>query len=131
MTTSSDQEREWRVLQDRIIGLLQRFGRRDAFGKGDYWLLDENWGRYRQELEFQNLNLLRPNVIKSLQDLLSDLPNWYITARVDVPGKEKAWPGMGVIIYHDEIVDELLRDYLPPEFRSIAYEGSRPGTERD
>ena len=81
--------------------------RRDAFGKGDYWLLDENWGRYRQELEIQNLNLLQPHIVKSLQALLADLPNWYITARVDVPGKEKIWPGMGVIIYPDEIVDEL------------------------
>jgi hypothetical protein len=89
MSVESEQEREWQILQDRIIRLLQKFGRRDAFGKGDYWLLDENWGRHRQELEIQNLSLLQPHIAKSLQALLADLPNWYITARVDVPGKEK------------------------------------------
>src|SRR5436305_1611737 len=101
MSANSEQEREWQILQDRIIKLLENFGRKDAFGDGDYWLLDENWGRYRQELEVQNLNLLQPHIIKSLQALLADLPKWYITARVDVPGKEESWPGMGLIIHHD------------------------------
>jgi hypothetical protein len=122
MSTDPDQEREWQTLQDRIIDLLQRFGRKDAFGDGDYWLLDDNWGRHRQELEIQNLNLLQPHIIKSLQALLADLPNWYITAQVDVSGKEDIWPGMGVIIYPDEIVDELRREFLPEEFRNFSYE---------
>jgi hypothetical protein len=125
MSVESEQEREWQILQDRIIRLLQKFGRRDAFGQGDYWLLDENWGRHRQELEIQNLSLLQPHIVKSLQALLADLPNWYITARVDVPGKEKIWPGMGVIIYPDEIVDELQREFLPKEFRNVRYSDAK------
>jgi hypothetical protein len=39
--------------------------------------------------------------------------------------KEDVWPVMGVIIYHDEIVDELLRDFLPPEFRGLIYESGK------
>ena len=60
--------------------------------------------------------------MKSLQASLADYPNWYITARVVVPGEEKSWPGMGIVIYHDEIVDELQREFLPEEFRRLTYE---------
>lgn len=115
------QDKEWQILHDGITETLDRFGRKSPFTGGDYWLLDENWGWYRQQVEIQNLNLLHPHVIKALQALLADYPNWDITVRIDVPGKEKSWPGMGLIIYHDEIVDELRREFLPPEFRDIVY----------
>jgi hypothetical protein len=121
MTANSEQQREWQALYDRIVDLWDNFGQRDAFGKGDYWLLDENWGRNRQELEFQNLRLLQPAIIKSLQALLVGFPNWYITARVDVASKDNTAPAMGLIIYPDEIVDDLQRDYLPLEFRDFVY----------
>jgi hypothetical protein len=119
------QEREWKTLNDRITETLDRFGMLNPVGKGDYWLLDDNWGNWRQEIEIQNLNLLQPHVINLLQALLQGYPDWEITVRVDVPGTENVWPAMGVIIHDDEIIDDLQREYLPQEFRSIAYEGSK------
>jgi hypothetical protein len=32
---------------------------------------------------------------------------------------------MGLIIHDDEIIDDLQREFLPPEFRNVSYEGSR------
>lgn len=119
------QEREWQILHDRITQSLDRFGKKGPIRDGDYWLVDDNWGWYCQQLEFQNLNLLQPHVIKSLQGLLVGYPKWEITVRIDVPGKEQEWPGMGLIIYDDEIIDELQRDYFPIEFRNFTYEGSK------
>ena len=60
MTTDAElrQEREWQILHDRITETLDAFGRKDAFGKGDYWLVDENWGWRTQAIEVQNVNLL-------------------------------------------------------------------------
>jgi hypothetical protein len=54
------QERDWRTLHDAITAILDRFGRRDAFGEGDYWLVDDNRGRRSHQLEFQNLALFKP-----------------------------------------------------------------------
>jgi hypothetical protein len=124
------QEKEWSLLYDRITETLDRFGQKNAFGKGDYWLVDDNWGWHRHQIEVQNLNLLKPYVIKSLRALLAEYPNWDITVRVGVPGKENSWPGMGVIIYHDKIIDELQREFLPEEFRNISYEGEGHFTDR-
>ena len=122
---TSTQEKEWLVLHERITETLNHFGRKDAFGKGDYWLLDENWGRRKHEVEVQNLSLLRPHVIEALQKLLAGYPNWRITVSVAVPGTEDIWPGMGLIISRDEIVDELQRQHLPEEFGEIRYRDNK------
>lgn len=125
------QDREWQILHDRITETLDRFGRKDAFGNGDYWLVDDNWGWRRHQLEIQNLNLIRPHIIAALQENLFGYPEWYITAGI-YPGLQD-WPesGMGLIIYNDEIVDELQRRYLPLEFRDLRYEGSRRTFDKD
>lgn len=119
---SEQQEREWLVLYDRISETLKRFGKENAFGEGDYWLVDDNLGLFEHRLEIQNLKLLQPQIIKLLQSLLANHPDWAISVAVDVPGKEKEWPGMGVVIYADEIIDELRREFLPEEFRTLFYE---------
>jgi hypothetical protein len=120
------QQAEWAILHDRLAKLLDQFGKKDPVRKGDYWLVDENLGLRAQKVEIQNLRLLRPEIIKALQGALAGYSNWRIMFQVDVPGTEKTWPGMGLIIYDDEIEDDLRREYLPEEFRAIVYEGSKP-----
>lgn len=122
-------EAEWRILHDRITETLDQFGRKDAFGRGDYWLVDEDWGQYLQRLEIQNLSFLQPHIIQSLRALLIGYPDWEIMFRVDVIGKEKEWPAMGLIIHDDGIIDDLKREYLPPEFRNFSYEGTKRPTQ--
>jgi hypothetical protein len=122
-------EAEWRSLHDRITEVLDRFGKKDPFGRGDYWLVDDDLGLYRHKLEVQNLNFLQPHVIKSLQSLLAGYPDWEIMFRIDVVGKEIEWPPMGLIIHDDEILDDLRREFLPEEFRQFAYDGSKPLTD--
>ena len=60
-----------------------------------------------------------------MQALLADFPEWDITARVDVIGKEKVWPGMGLLITSTQIIDDLQREFLPEEFRNFVYEGAK------
>ena len=115
------QERDWQTLHDAITATLDQFGRKDAFGEGDYWLVDDNWGRWSHQLEFQNLEMFKPHIIKALQDLLAPYPDWYIEIGVAVPEKYGIWPGMGLIVYPDEIVDELRRDFLPVEFHDVVF----------
>lgn len=127
----STQERQWGELYDALASVLMPLGKDDGFGKGDFWLMDENWGIYQQKLDLQNLDLLKPDVVRRLQGVLVAYPDWDIVVSVDVPAHEHDWPPMGLIIRAKEIIDGLQRRYLPTEFRNLTYEGSRVGTDRD
>ncbi len=121
ISASEQQEEEWPRLYDLIIQTLDRYGVREAVGEGDYWLFDDNIGWFRHQLEFQNLSLFRPEIIRLLQQLLKNFPDWDITVRVDVPKMRDKWPVMGLVVSCEKIDDELQRQYLPEEFRNYVY----------
>jgi hypothetical protein len=80
-------------------------------------------------IKVSHLRLLDPEVIETLQHALSSYPRWEIAYTLDTAGED--WPEMGLLIRKDTIIDGLHRQYLPPEYQSITYEGSRPGDIRD
>ncbi len=125
------QEETWGDLYEKIRTLLNQHGREDSLGKGDYWLIDDNWGALQHKIEIQNLVLLKPEVVLLLQALLQKVPRWEIVVAVHIPGTENSWPPMGLIIRGHEIVDGLQRQHFPREFQNFEYEGSRRGTDRD
>jgi len=132
---AAEQAREWTALYDKIQEVLRCLGEEDAvesrddgsygYVRKDYFLVDDNWGGYRHEIETGNLEFIRPAVIISLQQLLIAYPNWEITLTL-CRSEEENRPAMGLVIRDDEIIDGLRREYLPREFQNIQYEGSRP-----
>lgn len=119
------QEREWVVLHQRIDDLLGRFGTKDAFRRGDYWIRDDNWGRYEHSVEIQNLDLLNPVIISALRKIVAGFPDWEVVISLDVPGTEDRWPRMGIVVLPDKIIDGLRRDYLPERFGGIFYKNDK------
>jgi len=129
--TIDKQERDWELIYGEISRTLERFGKEDAFGKGDYWLVDDNWGNHQQKIEVQNLNLIKPQIVKLLQKILAPYQDWEIVVAIDVLDHKTDWPAMGLVIRSNEIIDGLQRQYFPTEFQNFEYEGSRRGTDRD
>jgi hypothetical protein len=121
----------WDRLYEQVTGLLARYGMEDSVGKGDYWVVDDNYGWRRSQVEIHNLKMLRPEIVNDLRSLLTDLPDWEITVTIDIPGKEKVWPVMGLTIRKHEIIDGLQRHLFPVEFQNVQYVDSRPGTGYD
>ena len=122
------QERAWGTLYDRIQSILRPIAVEEFRGRADYWLLDDNWGPTQHKLYVNNLKLLAPEIIKQLQNCLKGHPDWEIVVAVAVPGAGKSWPNMGLFIRPHEIVEDLQRQYFPPEFQHIQYVGSRRGS---
>lgn len=108
-----EQRNDWAILYDQIKGVMGRFGAEDYFGKGDYLLVDDNIGHKWHTIEIHRLSMLQPAVVKSLQTLLRDFPDWEVVIAVDIPGTEGFWPPMGLTIRLDEIVDGLQRPFFP------------------
>ena len=132
MSESSEfQAAAWTILYDQIKALLRNYGVEDHFGKDDYLIVDDNLGYKWHTIEIHRLHMLRCNVVKALQALLRQFPDWELIVAVDIPGTEGVWPPMGLTIRSNEIIDGLQRRFFPKEFQNIQYEGSRPGTDRD
>ena len=123
MAEIPDDERqwdEWEALYEKIKTVLARWGVEDAFGEGDYLIVDDNYGWWRHSIEIHTLKMLDPRIAAELQALLVDYPDWRIVMSVDIPGKE-SWPPMGIVIERDKIIDGLQRSYLPPEYQNLKF----------
>ena len=82
--------------------------RPDAGGAdgGDYFLVDENFGRYTHQVEMHQLHMLRPEIIKAIQAVLVGHPDWEIEISVHMPEEEIIVdPGEGLTLHDDEIID--------------------------
>jgi hypothetical protein len=121
----------WNNLYNSLVRLLRQYGHEDPCGDGDYWVVDDNYGWRRHTVNVFDLKMLDPGVIAAVRKLLTYVLDWEIVLVLDVPGKEDAWPHMGVTIRRHEIIDGLNRSYLPEPYRSMRIPGSRPGTGHD
>lgn len=128
MNVTTEQLKTWRILYGRLRKTLLRFGTEGGLSPADCWIEEDNWGYRQHKVYVRNLKMLSPLVVKSLQQVMMDFPDWEIMIAVSVRDE---WPDMGLTIRAHEIIDGLQRQYFPPEFRDLHYEGSRPGTERD
>jgi hypothetical protein len=120
-----EQIRVWEKLYVRIKDTLDEFGREDWLGHGDYWIISDNWGTAQHKVYIDNLDLLAPSIVKLLQNILADFPDWEIVVAIDFKDKGLSWPNMGLTIRAHEIIDELQRQYFPPQYQGIRYEGTR------
>jgi hypothetical protein len=119
-------------LYARIGELLKGFGQRDSFFvDGDFSIYGDYWGYPQVKVSVHSLDLLRPQVVKLMQQLVKEFPGWEIVVAIAVRGHYEDWPDMGLYIRPHEIIDGLQRQYFPKEFQDIRYEGARTGTDRD
>jgi hypothetical protein len=129
----SEQYEVFEDLEARVDKLLERFGLPDYLpGQpyGDYQVHGD-YSEYPQVVVFvENLKLLQPPVVGALQQVVKEFPGWQIDLMVTLRGHED-WPNMGISIRADEIVDDLQRQYFPPEYQNMAYEHSRQGNVLD
>jgi hypothetical protein len=131
MKQAANRDELWNSLYRQIVGVMVQYGKEDACGDGDFWVVDDDYGWRRHSVCIFNLDFFSPSIVGDLQQLLADIPDWAIVVVLDVPQSGKEWPFMGVTIRSKEIIDGLLRQYLPAQFRALVIPGSKPGTGYD
>jgi hypothetical protein len=129
----SDYESNWNELYERMGRVLSEYGVEDATqAGGDYWIVERPYGYDQHKVYASTLKMLAPEIVYSLQKLLHSFRGWEIFITVFTrPPEGDTWPEMGLIIREHEIIDGLQRQYFPPEYQSLQYEGSRVGTDKD
>jgi hypothetical protein len=94
---------------------------------GDYFVIDLVPNDNVQMVELHRLHMLRPHIIKALQQVLVDFPDWEMEVFVISPeGNVILDPDSGRVLRNDGIIDALDRSSLPEKYRDFQYEGSRP-----
>jgi hypothetical protein len=125
-TTSTQREKQWKELYERTKRALEPYGADDEAG-GDYFVIDLVPNDNVQMVEMHRLHMLRPHIIKSLQRLLVDFPDWEMEVFVISPEEKVILdPDSGLVLQADGIIDALDRSSLPEKYRHFEYEGSRP-----
>jgi hypothetical protein len=125
------QEEAWTALYRQIVRLLSHYGNNGIRERDDFFVVDENIGSLQQKIELNNIEFMRPEIIRLLQKLLVLFPGWEIVVGLSVPDESGHMRDMGLTIRRHEIVDDLQRRYLPEPYRGFRYEGSRLRTEDD
>ncbi len=124
--TRDEFERVWNAKRDRVISFIASFGRSfGPFTDTDFWVVDDDFDIYLIQVEINNVDLLQPEVIYGLRDMLDEEPEFAITVAV-VPPDGVKWPRMGLSLVRGLIIDGLKRDFLPAPYRNLHYAGSRP-----
>ncbi len=141
MGTREDQERQYAEqeeiferIYDAVEDLLARFGRPDYLPEqphGDYQVHGDYCGYPEVVVFVDNLEMLRPNIVYALQELVRRFPGWQITMTVAVRGHMHEWPSMGLYIRSHEILDGLQREFFSKKFQNLKYDGARRGTAYD
>ena len=93
----------WKTVYQKILLLLTVNGKDSAFGEGDFWLVDDDWGANQQKICIFNPEFLIPKLIDDLKNILrKNALDWSIIVILEIPDV----PPEGVII-SDSSVDYL------------------------
>jgi hypothetical protein len=65
---------DWQRLYDSLFEALKTFGKSDAFGDGDFWLVDDDWeGAANQKLIVFNVRCLTKQLVTTISKSLLEL----------------------------------------------------------
>lgn len=62
----------WQRLYDALVLTCKWFGDENAFGRGDFWVVDDDYGCHNQKLCVSSLTFLTPEVVQAIQQCIRD-----------------------------------------------------------
>jgi hypothetical protein len=96
---ASVQEVEWQDLYAELTRVLSAVGRENAFGEGDFWIVDDNYGSLQHKVCVTRIAYLTPELVASVQRLLSSRhPRWEVLLTLDGPGLRPTSEDKGVTV---------------------------------
>ncbi|MCH8622560.1 hypothetical protein [Undibacterium sp. TS12] len=88
-------ESTWEIVYQKMLLILSTRGKNDAFGDGDFWLVDDDWGANQQKVCIFNPEFLTLKLVDDLKNILrKNALNWSIIVTLEIPDV----PPEGVII---------------------------------
>lgn len=95
----TDRDDEWKCLYGVLGSTLSELGIENAYGDGDYWLVDDDYGDTTHKVCVHSKSFLRPTLIAAIQRALQGFPNWRVMLQFEFPIAGAADASTGLIVY--------------------------------
>jgi hypothetical protein len=96
-------EQEWQSLYGALEGVFIQFGKEDAYGEGDYWIVDDDYGEPSHKVCISRLGFVTPDLVAAIQRALKDTPNWKVLLQIDEPLDGLPDSSSGLTVRHDTV----------------------------
>ena len=73
---------EWQTLYRSLGAALSQFGEEDAYGNGDYWVVDDDYGDTSHKVCVSRLAFITPELVAAVQRSQADMPHWRVLLQV-------------------------------------------------
>ncbi|HWT18507.1 MAG TPA: hypothetical protein VN280_06295 [Variovorax sp.] len=101
---------EWQALYDALHSALASRGAEDACGKGDYWLVDDDYGDTTQKLCVFRPSLLEPSLIPLFQKTLGTYSHWRLMVQLEVQVDGVLDTSNGFVVYSNKVEPHWVSD---------------------
>ncbi|MBL8523422.1 MAG: hypothetical protein JNN20_07025 [Betaproteobacteria bacterium] len=97
-----EQYKEWESLFDELMAVLEKHGKHDAFGDGDYYLISDYYSSAQHKVECTSPLVFTPSLLVDVQGILKRYSRRWevIFALPAIEGKDHAYS-----VYVDECIE--------------------------
>ncbi len=122
MNTEEVQIREWESLFEALQSALAEYGNEDAFGDGDFWIVDDNYGTPQHKVCVHRAAFLTRPMVAAVQTLLKGWTlRWEVIFSFDDDDPRRHPDDLGLTVRANEIVEhwdhERMRSSYGSEFQ--------------
>ncbi|QQS14397.1 MAG: hypothetical protein IPK81_09655 [Rhodospirillales bacterium] len=108
---------EWRRVYDAVREHLAPLGRDDAFGDGEYWVVEEDYGSREQIVCVFKLDFATPALFEMLREFLGGaFPDWAIVLKLELDPPDSDVVMKAVSITAHRIVEHWDREAMRRRF---------------
>ena len=115
---SPEEDRDTRALYASLEQLLGARGTSNAFGKGDYWIVEDSWAPRSHKVCIFNIEFLTPQLAEEVQQLLKQqflaCQVWF---QIEVVEPGVLIPLPGIRVFADRIEQDWDRDKMRSIFK--------------
>jgi hypothetical protein len=99
----AERRKRWEILYEKLSKSLGALGQENAYGNGDFWIVDDDYGDTAHKLCLTKLSFLQPQVIKAIQSSLRSYSDWRVLVQMEAELNGEQLPPEGLMIYADHV----------------------------
>ena len=95
--------KEWEALIRALDAVLIQFGKEDAYGEGDYWILDDDYEGPSLKVYISRLGFVTAELVSAIQQALQATPHWKVLLQINEALDGGPSSSSGLTIQHDTV----------------------------